>query len=108
MATESFAHTDTVLARGLSVRVRFFAGAADAAGAEELSVPLPRTAMPLGLFVDELPGLVPASAADEGAPSLERVCARSSFLVNGTRTGRESGVINDGDVLDVLPPFAGG
>ncbi|GAB3845937.1 MoaD/ThiS family protein [Nesterenkonia populi] len=106
MMTESFAHTDTVLARGTSVVVRFYAGAAEAAGAEELTLPLPRTAMPLGDFVDQLPGMVPAG--DGSAPSMERVCARSSFLVNGTRAKRESGVINDGDRLDILPPFAGG
>lgn len=105
--TESFAQTDTVLARGTAVRVRFFAGAAEAAGAEELELPLPRTAMPLGDFVDQLPGMIPAAASGD-APSMERVCARSSFLLNGTRARRESAVINDGDQLDILPPFAGG
>ena len=82
------------------VTVRFYAGAAEAAGAEERQLPLSGK-QGLDEFLARLPELIEA-------PSLERVCSRSSFLVNGVRTKRESGVLSPGDQLDVLPPFAGG
>lgn len=83
-----------------TVTVRFYAGAAEAAGAEERQLPLNED-QGLDEFLTRLPELIEA-------PSLERVCSRSSFLVNGVRTKRESGVLSPGDQLDVLPPFAGG
>ena len=36
------------------------------------------------------------------------VLLRSSFLVNGIATTDRATTLVDGDVLDVLPPFAGG
>lgn len=83
-----------------TVTVRFYAGAAEAAGAEERQLPLSGK-QGLDEFLARLPELI-------GTPSLERVCSRSSFLVNGVRTKRESGALSPGDQLDVLPPFAGG
>ena len=85
---------------GGMVTVRFYAGAAEAAGAEERQLPLNED-QGLDEFLTRLPELIEA-------PSLERVCSRSSFLVNGVRTKRESGTLSPGDQLDVLPPFAGG
>lgn len=82
------------------VTVRFYAGAAEAAGAEERQLPLSED-QGLDEFLARLPELIEA-------PSLERVCSRSSFLINGVRTKRESGTLSPGDQLDVLPPFAGG
>ena len=44
-------------------------------------------------------------------PRLAIVIARSSFLVNADPVGRaakESIVLDDGAVIEVLPPFAGG
>ncbi len=110
-------------AAGSTITVRFYAGAAEAAGAEELRLPLPGPResaepgdpagpQPLDAFLTTLPDLV-RSAAGAGrpassAPSLERVCSRSSFLVNGVRAARGSGTLSPGDQLDILPPFAGG
>lgn len=48
-----------------------------------------------------------AAAPRGSSPSLERVCLRSSFLLNERRARAETSV-SAGDVLDVLPPFAGG
>jgi molybdopterin converting factor small subunit len=36
------------------------------------------------------------------------VFARCSFIVNGVATTDRARVLDDGDSLDVLPPFAGG
>jgi molybdopterin converting factor small subunit len=43
-----------------------------------------------------------------GTPTLERILARSSFLLNEVAVRDRSTVLADGDVVDVLPPFAGG
>ena len=94
------AGTTTGTVTGGMVTVRFYAGAAEAAGAEERQLPLSEE-QGLDEFLTRLPELT-------AAPSLERVCSRSSFLVNGVRTKRESGTLSPGDQLDVLPPFAGG
>lgn len=91
-----------------SVTVRFYAGAAEAAGTEEVRLPLAGSRS-LDSFLTELPALLasPEDGADS-ASSLERVCSRSSFLVNGVRAARDSATLSPGDQLDVLPPFAGG
>ena len=39
--------------------------------------------------------------------SFARVVAASSVLVDGVRVRRDS-ALSDGDVIEVLPPFAGG
>ncbi|MCH8570284.1 MoaD/ThiS family protein [Nesterenkonia sp. AY15] len=108
--------------------VRFFAAAAEAAGVEELRLPVPAEGVAVVDLLTELPRLVreqlsttaggddPAGDHDhdrntnDGAavPGLERVCARSSFLVNGVRARSETARLHPGDQLDVLPPFAGG
>lgn len=94
-----------------TVMVRFYAGAAEAAGTEGLQLPLAE-AQSLGEFLAELPSLVPVATGTgrpaSSAPSLERVCSRSSFLINGVRAKRNSGSLSPGDQLDILPPFAGG
>ncbi|MGJ9374285.1 MoaD/ThiS family protein [Nesterenkonia sp. CF4.4] len=106
------------------ISVRFFAAAAEAAGAEELRLPVPADGVAVVDLLADLPRLVQdhRSAADStagssagspqadgaSAPSLDRVCARSSFLVNGVRARAESARLHPGDQLDVLPPFAGG
>lgn len=109
------------------ITVRFFAAAAEAAGAEQLQIPLPTPLPAAGIalaeLIADLPQLVRRQTAehtadDDGAPttvtspsaapSLDRVCARSSFLVNGVRARAERTQVQPGDQLDVLPPFAGG
>ncbi|WP_255727126.1 MULTISPECIES: MoaD/ThiS family protein [unclassified Nesterenkonia] len=111
---------------GAPISVRFFAAAAEAAGVEELRLPVPAEGVAVVDLLTELPRLVreqlsttaggddPAGDHDrntnDGAavPGLERVCARSSFLVNGVRARSETARLHPGDQLDVLPPFAGG
>lgn len=80
------------------MRVRFFAGAAAAAGVDEEEVPLPPGAS-VGDLLEEL--------GRRHGPELLRVLAACSFLVAGTAAGRE-GILTGRDDVDVLPPFAGG
>lgn len=109
------------------VSVRFFAAAAEAAGTEQLRLPVPAGGVAVVDLLAELPRLVraqqPTADATEDShdttedrhddagvmsASLEQVCARSSFLVNGVRAQPETARLHPGDQLDVLPPFAGG
>ena len=43
-----------------------------------------------------------------GTPPLARILARSSFLLNEVAVRDHTVVLADSDVVDVLPPFAGG
>lgn len=47
-------------------------------------------------------------AADDGPPSLSSVILRSSFLRNEVSLRDHTAALNADDVIDVLPPFAGG
>lgn len=82
-----------------TVRMRFFASARAATGLDELTVTLPEGAT----IAQVLSGLDPAP----GQP-LDQVLARCSFLVNAVATTDRGTALGDGDVIDVLPPFAGG
>jgi molybdopterin converting factor small subunit len=75
--------------------VRFWAAARAAAGRTEQ----PYDAATLGAVIDAL--------GVEHGPELARVLAHSSFLVDGVRAGRDF-TLADGEVVEVLPPFAGG
>lgn len=107
------------------ITLRFFAAAAEAAGAESLRLPLEdETSLPT--LREELPRLLAARAAAPAseapsseapasdAPSLETVLPRCSFLVDGVRARAEASattpaaVLRGGETVDVLPPFAGG
>jgi sulfur-carrier protein len=83
------------------VTIRYWAAAKEAAGVAEESV----EAMTLR---DALNTAVASRKPDR---RLEAVIARSSFLVNADpvgRAARESIVLDEGAVIEVLPPFAGG
>jgi molybdopterin converting factor small subunit len=83
------------------VTIRYWAAAKDAAGRPEESV----EAVTLR---DALNAVV---ASRKPGSRLAEVIARSSFLVNADPVGRaakESIVLDDGAVIEVLPPFAGG
>ncbi|MDN5754496.1 MAG: MoaD/ThiS family protein [Arthrobacter sp.] len=91
------------------MKVRFFAAAAAAAGVKELDVPLQdieHDGGTLAALLGHLPHAVPATGAS--GPPLHRVLSRSSFLVNEIGARDESRPLADADVIDVLPPFAGG
>jgi molybdopterin converting factor small subunit len=83
------------------VIIRYWAAAKAAAGVPEESVEA-------GTLGDALNAAV-ASRKPDGR--LAEIIARSSFLVNADPVGRadrQSIVLDDGAVIEVLPPFAGG
>jgi len=78
------------------VTVRYFAGAAEAAGRDEESVE-----------ASDLGALLEAVVARHGEP-LARVLGRCSVLVDGSRADAPATPLPAGATVDVLPPFAGG
>lgn len=83
-----------------TVTMRYWAAAKEAAGVAEQR-----------LTADTLAGALAQAAETEGAERLHAVLARSSFLIDGDPVGlraAESVVLRDGNVIEVLPPFAGG
>jgi molybdopterin synthase sulfur carrier subunit len=83
------------------VTIRYWAAAKEAAGVAEESID-----------ADTLSDLLNAAVAGRKPDGrLATVLARSSFLVNANpvgRAARESIVLDEGAVVEVLPPFAGG
>ena len=75
--------------------VRYFAAAAEAAGREQEQVD-PGTV-----------GQLRARLAEQHGEDLARVLQRCSVLVNGARS-EDDAEVAAGDVVDILPPFAGG
>ena len=80
----------------LSVTVRYFAAAQEAAGVESEV-----------LHAATAGELRAAMVAAHGA-GLERVLTRCSLLAGGVRVARDDLALTDGLTVDVLPPFAGG
>ncbi|WP_345710266.1 MoaD/ThiS family protein [Kineococcus glutinatus] len=78
--------------------VRYYAAAAEAAGAEEERLDLPAP-LPLARLVEDL--------GRRHGPDLARVLGACSFLLDAT-SAEGAAVVADGATLDVLPPFAGG
>ena len=81
------------------VTIRYFAGAAAAAGLEEECV----TLLPGSTVADALAG-----ASTRRGPALARVIAASSILVDGVHDRTGQATLAGATTLDVLPPFAGG
>jgi len=82
------------------VTMRYWAAAKDAAGVAEQQ-----------LTADTLATALSAAAEISVGSQLRAVLDRSSFLIDGSPVGRraaESVVLTDGNVIEVLPPFAGG
>ena len=83
------------------VTIRYWAAAKAAAGVPEESVEAATLAGALDAVI----------ASRKPGSRLLEVLARSSFLVDAApagRAARESIVLDDGCVIEVLPPFAGG
>jgi molybdopterin converting factor small subunit len=83
------------------VTIRYWAAAREAAGLPEESVDAISLAEALDLAV----------ARQTADGRLRDIFARSSFLVDANPVGRavkESIMLDDGAVIEVLPPFAGG
>jgi sulfur-carrier protein len=82
------------------VTMRYWAAAKDAAGVSEQSV-----------TADTLAEALAAVTRPGDRTALRAVIARSSFLVDSAPVGRraaESVQLQDGNIIEVLPPFAGG
>ncbi|WP_120003711.1 MoaD/ThiS family protein [Nesterenkonia muleiensis] len=88
------------------VTVRLYAAAAEAAGAHQVSIQVREDPLLLRDLVDQLTQASPDPGS--GGVGLRRVCAQSSYLINGTRAEVGSAQVSPGDTVDVLPPFAGG
>ena len=78
------------------VTVRYFAAAAEASG------------MGSELLAAASQGELRAAMVGAHGADLERVLTRCSILVDGRRLDDDTSALADGDVADVLPPFAGG
>lgn len=85
-------------ATAVHVTVRFFAAAAAAAGSEARSLAL-RPGATVADAICELSG-----QSDEMA----LVLRKCSYLRDGVAVRDQGTVLNQGQTLDVLPPFAGG
>ncbi|THJ68009.1 MoaD/ThiS family protein [Arthrobacter echini] len=81
--------------------VRYFGAARAASGVDEERLPAGRE---LAAVLDELR----SRPGRPGLPDLGRVLNRSSFLLNEVALRNHATVLDEGDVLDILPPFAGG
>jgi molybdopterin synthase sulfur carrier subunit len=81
------------------VRIRYFAAARAAAGVDSELVTLTGRAT----VRDAL-----RAAVDHHGPALGRVLLRCSYLLGEIAVHGDESFVADGDVLDVLPPFAGG
>ncbi|WP_285320598.1 MoaD/ThiS family protein [Pseudarthrobacter sp. lyk4-40-TYG-27] len=86
--------------------VRYFAAARAAAGREEEKFDLPGGSTVAHLLEAVL--AVPRAEPPAGTPPLPRLLSRSSFLLNEVTVRDQSTVLGADDVVDVLPPFAGG
>jgi sulfur-carrier protein len=89
-----------------TVTMRYWAAAKAAAGVAEQRLTADTLAAALALAAEAA-----QAAKAEGADRLRAVLARSSFLIDGDPVGlraADSIVLREGDVIEVLPPFAGG
>ncbi|WP_235827164.1 MoaD/ThiS family protein [Actinomyces culturomici] len=82
----------------LMTTVRFYGGAAEAAGSDSLDIDAAETPSTLGVLLDAL---------SASRPALAPILAVSSFLVDQRPADRER-PLSAGARIDVLPPFAGG
>lgn len=88
------------------MNVRYFAAARAAAGVDEERYELPADATVAALLEAILAVERPEPPA--GTPPLARLLSRSSFLLNEVAVRNRATALQPDDVVDVLPPFAGG
>lgn len=91
--------TGTTTGPAVRVTVRYFAGAAAAAGTPEDEFTVPR-----GSTTADLVRL----AGERRGAALTRAAGACSVLLDGVLDQHRQGVPRDGATLDLLPPFAGG
>lgn len=100
--------------RTAAVTVRYFAAARAAAGVTEetLAVPAGSPAIDTDTDTDTGAGATTVGAVVATAiarrPGLARVLPRCSFLLDEVAVHGPDTAVRPGQVLDVLPPFAGG
>jgi molybdopterin converting factor small subunit len=82
--------------------IRYFGAARAAAGTPEESL------SSAGESVHDVLAAIGSRYAGTASPSMEQILARSSFLLNEVALRDRSRILTDQDVLDILPPFAGG
>jgi molybdopterin converting factor small subunit len=98
----------------VQITLRYYAAAQAAAGVAEEPLTAPdgaslAQALEAALAVDRTAAVSDAAAtARRDAPAFAEVLRRCSFLVNEVAAKDRSRPLADGDVVDVLPPFAGG
>ena len=93
----------------VQVTVRYFAAVRAAAGVTEETLPVAPVASAGekgDLFTTV--GAVVAAITDRHGPALARVLPRCSYLLDEIAVHGLTTPVQDGQVLDVLPPFAGG
>jgi sulfur-carrier protein len=86
------------------VTVRYWAAAKQAAGVAQET-------LSAATLAEALAAAVANRAASAASADFRAVLARSSFLVDGQQAGgrpAETVRLEDGAVIEVLPPFAGG
>ena len=88
------------------MNVRYFAAARAAAGVEEESFDLPSAPPSPRCWRRSSPSS--ARSRPAGTPPLARMLSRSSFLLNEVAVRNRGAALGPDDVVDVLPPFAGG
>ncbi|MBP2217543.1 MoaD/ThiS family protein [Arthrobacter sp. CAN_C5] len=85
--------------------VRYFGAAQAAAGVAEERLDL--AAGSLDTVLERITARYPQPVR-AGGPAMPEVLARSSFLLNEVALRDRGRVLTADDVLDILPPFAGG
>ncbi|GAA1121650.1 MoaD/ThiS family protein [Arthrobacter flavus] len=85
--------------------VRYFGAAQAAAGVAEERLDL--AAESLETVLERISARYPQPVR-VGGPAMPEVIARSSFLLNEVAARDRGRVLTADDVLDILPPFAGG
>ncbi len=88
------------------MQVRYFAAARAAAGVEDEKFDLAEGATVADLLTAVL--ALERAEPPAGTPPLARILSRSSFLLNEVAVRDRAAVLAADDVVDVLPPFAGG
>jgi sulfur-carrier protein len=92
------------------VTLRYWAAAKEAAGIAEETISAATLADALAAARGKAGRAGPGEQGGQDE-RLRAVLARSSFLIDGTPAGsrpRDSVVLEDASVIEVLPPFAGG
>lgn len=87
------------------ITLRYYAAASAAAGVESETLEVPDGAT-LALALEAARAVVRSPSPD--APPLADVLRRCSYLVNEVAAKDHQRRLAEGDLVDILPPFAGG